>query len=149
LLFNASAVLALGDVSVDLKIHTVDAGISSTNGLILDKVALTASVPFNGELNCVFSKEIDVNVGSVKITSLNLDVDLHLQKSLDTIIAVICADLPFCKDAIRSAISKAIKNAIEKEVPTQMALQLTQVLQGLTSKLKCPKIPISRQDLIV
>jgi hypothetical protein len=148
LLFNASATLTLGDVSVDLKVHTKDAGISSTNGLNLDKVTLTANLPLNGKMNCVLSKEIDINVGSVTITAINLDVNLRLQKSLDTIVAVICADLPVCKDAIKNAISKAIKDEIEKQVPKQLAHQLTQLLQGLTSKLKCPKIPFGDRGTI-
>lgn len=149
LLFNASMEFALGDVSVDLKIHTLDAGIRSTNGLTLDKIALVARLPFNGKMNCVFRKEIDVHMGSVEITSLNLDVDLHLEKSLDTIVAVVCVGLPFCKDAIKKAISNTIKNEIEKQVPKQMAQQLTQVLQGLTSKLQCPKIHLPSQELII
>jgi len=112
-------------------------------------IALVARLPFNGKMNCVFRKEIDVHMGSVEITSLNLDVDLHLEKSLDTIVAVVCVGLPFCKDAIKKAISNTIKNEIEKQVPKQMAQQLTQVLQGLTSKLQCPKIHLPSQELII
>lgn len=148
LFFNASAILKLGDVALELKVHTMDAGISSINGLTLDKVMLTTKLPFSGNMNCVLSDEMLVNVGSVAITSLNLDVDLHLQSSVDKIVAVICADLPICKDAIKDAISKAIKDEIENQVPKQLAQQLTQILQGLAAKLECPKIPFAEQNLI-
>jgi len=150
MLFNASITPTLVDVMVDLKVHTKAAGISTTNGITLDKVTLTTNVPMTGKVNCVYadSKEMHINVGAVTIKALGLDVNLQLDKSLDTIVGVICVGLPFCTDAIKDAISKAIKVQIQTVLPKQIEQQLTQVLQGVTSKLQCPHI-MGKQDVII
>merc|ERR1719473_1542611 len=99
-----------------------------------------------GYVDCgIVANNLTVSVGQAKMTHFNLDVDLQLDKTLNTIAAVVCADLPFCKDAIKDKISSAIKSEIVKEVPSQVATQLQPVLQKLASELRCPHISKSAE----
>merc|ERR1712118_212451 len=102
------------------------------------------SIPFMGMVHCsVFKHDVDIDVGSPAVLEFNLDVDLQLDKALDTIASVVCAGLPFCKDAIKGAIAKAIKDQIVKAVPPLAARQVGSLLNSVLKTTKCPKLEYS------
>merc|ERR1712113_126147 len=110
LTFQANSSVHIGNAALDLAVHLKDAGVSETEQISLEKISLTLAVPLSGSVNCgLFTKNLTVHVCAAELTDVNLDVDLTLDKTIDTIASVVCADLPFCKDAIHRAISKAIK----------------------------------------
>lgn len=148
--FGGNVALQVHNAALSIKVHTSDAGISTTNTVDLDTIALTVSAPISGIFDChvLFHDKdnLTMTVGQAVVSSLNLDVDLKLDKTLDTIAAVVCAGLPFCKDAIKSKIAKIIKDEIVKQVPPQVASHLQPVLQKLASELRCPKLPDAKAD---
>lgn len=141
LYFQAKAVVHISNVALSLKIHTLDAGISTTNSIDLQNVEATAVVPFSGVTDCFPSgHSINTTLEQISVTDFNLDVDLKLDSTLDTIASVVCADLPFCKDAIKKEITSTAKDEIVKEVPRQVTSQLTPVFQKMLNIMHCPKL---------
>jgi hypothetical protein len=141
--FQSKAAVSINGAALDLKVHISDVGIDTTTAVNLQKIAMTLAVPLSGDLKCELlssSDHVTVQVGQPTVTDFNLDVDLTLDKTLDTIAAVACADLPFCKDAIKKQISSTIKSQIESQVPKQIAANLQPALQKTVSQLKCPKL---------
>merc|ERR1712046_123864 len=107
--FQANTALHVGDAALSLKIHTLDAGISTSNDINLEKITVTVAAPLSGYVDCgIMAHNITITVGQPSVTDFDLDVDLQLDKALQTIAAVVCADLPFCKDAIKSKLSSTI-----------------------------------------
>eukprot|EP00746_Dinoflagellata_sp_MGD_P013586 gnl/MRDRNA2_/MRDRNA2_129417_c0_seq1.p1 gnl/MRDRNA2_/MRDRNA2_129417_c0~~gnl/MRDRNA2_/MRDRNA2_129417_c0_seq1.p1 ORF type:complete len:369 (+),score=74.59 gnl/MRDRNA2_/MRDRNA2_129417_c0_seq1:102-1208(+) len=142
--FNGSSHVEVNGALLDLQLHTLDAGVSSTNTVELKKILMAMSIPFKGMVHCnVFKHDLDIDVGSPLVLQFNLDVDLQLDKSLSTIASVVCAGLPFCKDAIKGAIAKAIKDQLVKTVPPLAALQVGRVLNSVLKTTKCPKLDYS------
>merc|ERR1712032_645061 len=114
-------------------------GISSTSALALKKITMGLALPLGGAVDCASdSQNVSVTIGEASVTDFNLDVDLQPDKTLSTIASVICFNLPFCKDAIKDAISKGIKDQIVQHVPNRVAHETTALLRELVKDLKCP-----------
>jgi len=141
LVFNASFVGSIGDLGLAIKIHTKDVGISSTNTINLDQLTASLHLPAAGNIQCGVrknQKNINITFGDAALTDFDLDVNLQLDKALSTIAAVICLDLPFCKDAIQDGIDGAIKGLIMDTVPNAVAGLISPTLQSLVTGLTCP-----------
>lgn len=148
--FQANASIHISNAALNLKVHTLDAGIATSNVVDLQKVAFTLAVlPLSGSMDCFVGNNITMNVGKVEIADLDLDVNLQLDSTLATIAAVVCADLPFCKAAIKNKISSVIKDEIIKAVPTQVAKQLQAIFPKLASALQCPSFGVTKAGAIL
>lgn len=139
LTFNATTSVHIDDGALELRVHTKDAGISSTNGISIDHLKLTLDLPISGSVQCgPFAHNIEITVGQSSVADFDLDVEMDLDKTLKTISSVICLNLPFCKDAIKDAISKGIRNNIHDKVPEALAKEIAPMLQELANQAKCP-----------
>jgi len=139
--FNTVAALNLSGVAIDLKVAARDAGIEANNDLALQQVQLALMLPLSGTMHCGLRENaVNITVGQASVSFANLNVDLQLDNWVDTFVAVICADLPVCKDAITNARSQSIKNVITTQVPSQAAAQITSIVREMAKKATCPKL---------
>jgi hypothetical protein len=141
---SATSVVEVDDIGVYLKIVTKDAGISSTNHIVLDNVHFELSVPLSGTLNCGLianPRGVHISAGQLSILSFDLDVHLQLNKGLDTVTRVICGGLSVCRDTLfMDKINKAIKKSIVEQVPKKAAKQIQPAFNQVLKMLTCPPI---------
>jgi len=140
LIFNASTSVGIEDLGLALKIHTKDVSIGTTTTVSLQHLKLGLSMPINGSIQCGLlkrQKHIDILVGDASVDDFDLNLDVN-NNVFSTIAAVICLDLPFCKDAIQNAIDGAIKKAIVDHVPDALAKVIAPALNGAVGVLQCP-----------
>merc|ERR1712006_3289 len=101
--------------------------IGTTTTISLEQLRVDLSLPVNGSVQCGLlpkQKNIDIHIGDTSIDAFDLNFDVN-NKAFSTIAAVVCLDLPFCKDAIQDAIDDAIKVAIKTFVPPVMSKLIT------------------------
>lgn len=142
LLFNASMSAGIEDLGLGLKIHTKDLSIGTTTTLSLDQLKVELSLPVNGSVQCGLlprQKNIDIHIGDTSIDAFDLNFDVN-NKAIRDISAVICLDLPFCKNAISDAIDDAIQFALKTFVPPVMSKLITPAIQAVVDVVQCPKV---------
>lgn len=138
LIFNTNVGAGIEDLGMALKIHTKDVSIGTTTTISLEQLKVDLSIPVNGSVQCgIFKKNIDINVGDASIDAFDLNFDVN-NKAFSTIAAVICLDLPFCKNAIQDAIDDAIKLAIKEFVPPALSKMIRPAIQAVVDMAKCP-----------
>jgi len=141
------------DLDVDLQLHTKDVGIGTTTTLSLEQLKVGLSLPVNGSIQCGLRKNIDIHIGDTTVDEFDLNFDVN-NKAFNDVAAVICLDLPICKDAIRDAIDDAIRAAIKDLTPPILAKLVTPIVQGVVDKFStCPKLEpdeeVTEDNLIV
>jgi len=147
LFLNASVSAGIESLDMALKIHTKDVSIGTTTTISLKQLKVELTLPFNGSIECgLFKKDIDIHIGDVSIDDFDLNFDVN-NKAFSTAAAVICLDLPFCKNAIQDAIDGAIKAAIKDIVPGVLAKTIAPAIQAVVDLAKCPKL--AEENLIM
>lgn len=146
LIFSSNVSAGIEDLNMALKIHTKDVSIGTTTTISLEQLIVDLSMPLNGSVQCGFKKNIDINIGETSIDNFDLNFDVN-NKAFSDIAAVICLDLPFCKNAIQDAIDGAIRLAIKDFVPPVLAKVISPALQAAVDLLNCPKV--EEDNLIV
>jgi len=140
LVFSANVSAGIEDLGMALKIHTKDVSIGTTTTISLEQLKVDLTLPVNGSVQCgIFKKKnhIDINIGDTSVDAFDLNFDVN-NKAFSTIAAVICLDLPFCKNAIQDAIDDAIKLAIKEFVPAALAKMISPAIQAVVDLAECP-----------
>jgi len=142
LIFDTNVSVGIEDLGLGLKIHTKDLSIGTTTTLSLDQLKVELSLPVNGSVQCGLlprQKNIDIHIGDTSIDAFDLNFDVN-NKAIRDISAVICLDLPFCKNAISDAIDDAIQFALKTFVPPVMSKLITPAIQAVVDVVQCPKV---------
>jgi len=137
LVFNASVSAGIEDLGMALKIHTKDGIIGTTTTISLEHLKVDLTMPINGSVQCGFRKNIDIHVGDTSIDAFDLNFDVN-NKAFSDIAAIVCLDLPFCKNAIQDAIDDAIQLAIKEFVPPALAKMISPAIQAVVDVVECP-----------